>query len=74
MKIRFKRSVRVLNGNEESWNVIDVRDKPQFDETELMALERVIKFVYDAHERHSQSKHTPKGDLYFNVSTQKEER
>jgi len=55
MKIRFKRSVRILNVGEESWNVFDVRDKVQEGETELEARERITKLVYDAHEKYSQS-------------------
>lgn len=79
MKITFGRSVQIIQmGQPESWNKAMVEDEVKENETEAEAWERLVKAIYGVHEKYSQSfvepSGKPSGDLYFNVTKNKEER
>lgn len=79
MKITFGRSVQVIQmGQPEAWNKAMVEDNVKENETESEAWERIVKSIYDVHDKYSKSfvepSGKPVGDLYFNVSKGKEER
>ncbi len=79
MKITFGRSVQIIQtGQPESWNKAMVEDEVKENETEVEAWERLVKAIYGVHDKYSQPfvepSGKPSGDLYFNVTKQKEER
>lgn len=79
MKITFGRSVQIIQmGQPESWNKAMAEDEVKENETEAEAWERLVKAIYGVHEKYSQSfvepSGKPSGDLYFNVTKNKEER
>lgn len=79
MKITFGRSVQIIQmGQPESWNKAMAEDEVKENETEAEAWERLVKAIYGVHDKYSQPfvepSGKPSGDLYFNVTKQKEER
>lgn len=79
MKITFGRSVQIIQmGQPESWNKAMAEDEVKENETEAEAWDRLVKAIYGVHEKYSQSfvepSGKPSGDLYFNVTKNKEER
>lgn len=80
MKITFGRSVQVIQmGQPESWNKANIEDDVKENETEAEAWERIVKSIYDVHDKYSKSFVEPQnqksGDItFFNVTTQKEEK
>lgn len=74
MKITFSRSVKILEVGDESWNRAGIEDEVKETETSAEAWERVVKEIYGVHEKYSKSFTKTSGDMYFNVSKNKEER
>lgn len=79
MKITFGRSVQIIQmGQPESWNKAMAEDEVKENETEAEAWDRLVKAIYGVHDKYSQSfvepSGKPSGDLYFNVTKNKEER
>lgn len=76
MKITFGRSVKVLEVGDESWNKAMAEDEVKEGETNAQAWERLVNEIYGVHEKYSQSFTSTKqvGDIFFNVSKNREER
>lgn len=56
MKITFGRSVQVIQmGQPESWNKANIEDDVKESETEAEAWERIVKSIYDVHDKYSKS-------------------
>jgi len=77
--ITVGQSVQVIQvGQPERWNKFSIVREYDNEVNELEAIDEIVKLIEAAHEKHSQSavapQFTPKGDLFFNVSKQREER
>jgi len=77
--ITVGQSVQVIQvGQPEKWNKITIQKEFDGDVPEQYEIGILFEKVEMAHEVHSQSfvepPGKPKGDLFFNVTTQKEER
>jgi hypothetical protein len=76
--ITVGQSVQVFNiGQPEYWNKITISKEFEDISNEQVQIDLLMEEVKLAHEKHSKSVevvHTPTGDLYFNVTKNKEER
>lgn len=75
--ISVGQSVQVFNiGQPEQWNKFAVTRDYDAEVDELKVIDELVELIKKAHEKHSASIQDiqPRGDLYFNVSRQREER
>lgn len=76
--ISVGQSVQVFNiGQPEHWNKFGITKEFSSDVDDLKIIDELVELIKKAHEKHStslQQNNPPKGDLYFNVTKQREEK
>jgi len=77
--ITVGQSVQVFNmGQPEHWNKFGIERTYDSEVDELAVIDELVSLMQKAHEKYSQSavapQVNPKGDLFFNVTKQREER
>lgn len=76
--ISVGQSVQVFNiGQPEYWNKFGITKEFSSDVDDLKIIDELVELIKKAHEKHSaslQQNNISTGDLYFNVTKQREEK